>query len=149
MHNPNKNICIAGIGNTLRSDDSVGIYICNWLKKHEAPATILTTHQLDITMAETLSLFDVVIFIDAAVNESSWSFTLLENDPGQLSSSLHGISAAMLAALTKQLFTTGTQFYVCAVGATHFEMGSHLSEKTKQHALEAAALLLKWIKANR
>lgn len=76
MHNPNKNICIAGIGNTLRSDDSVGIYICNWLKKHEAPATILTTHQLDITMAETLSLFDVVIFIDAAVNESSWSFTL-------------------------------------------------------------------------
>lgn len=149
MHNNNKNICIVGIGNTLRSDDSVGVYICHRLKKYEAPVTIITTHQLDITMAEKLSTFDVVIFVDAAVNESSFSFQLLEDSPVQPTSSSHGISAAMLAALAKKLFVTGTQFYVCAVGAEHFEMGNRLSEKTKQHADEAAALLLKWIKANR
>jgi Ni,Fe-hydrogenase maturation factor len=54
----------------------------------------------------------------------------------------------MLASLAHQLFTASTTFYLCAIGASNFEMGSTLSEKTKQHAIAAAAMLLKWIKAN-
>ncbi len=137
--------CIVGVGNTLRSDDSVGAYICHLLKKQNAPVTIITTHQLDIAMAETISKFDVVVFVDAAVNEDEFSFQPLNDAVHQPQSSSHQINAAMLASLARQLFGAATQFYLCAVSATNFEMGSRLSEKTKQHANAAAAMLLKWI----
>jgi hydrogenase maturation protease len=146
--NNNTNTCIVGIGNTLRSDDSVGAYVCRLLKKQQVAATIITTQQLDIAMVEDLSKFKAVIFIDAAVNEEEFSFQLLTQTDQQPQSSSHHINAAMLASLAHQLFTASTTFYLCAIGASNFEMGSTLSEKTKQHAIAAAAMLLKWIKAN-
>lgn len=145
MGSNQRSICIVGVGNTLRSDDSVGAYICHLLKKHNAPVTIITTHQLDIAMTETISKFDVVVFVDAAINEDEFSFYPLNDTVHQPQSSSHHINAAMLASLARQLFGATTQFYLCAVGATNFELGSRLSEKTKQHANAAAAMLLKWI----
>ena len=140
--------CIVGIGNTLRSDDSAGAYVCRLLKKQQVPVTIITTQQLDIAMVEDLSKFDTVVFIDAAVDETAFSFQPLHTTPQQPQSSSHHINAAMLASLAKQLFATSTQFYLCAIGATNFEIGTTLSEKTKQHANDAAAMLLNWIKTN-
>lgn len=148
MSNDKKKIGIIGIGNTLRSDDSAGAYVCRLLKKQQVPVTIITTQQLDIAMVEDLSKFDTVIFIDAAIDETAFSFQHLHTTPQQPQSSSHHINAAMLASLAKQLFATSTQFYLCAIGATNFEMGTTLSEKTKQHASDAAAMLLNWIKAN-
>jgi hydrogenase maturation protease len=148
MNTSIKSTCIIGIGNSLRSDDGAGAYICSLLEEKKLPVTIITTHQLDIGMVEELSKFDRVIFVDAAANETQFSFQLLNTLSQQLQSSSHHINTAMLASLAKQLFAAPTQFYLCAVGASHFEMGSSLSEKTKYNATEAAAMLSKWIQSN-
>ena len=148
MSSNKKSICIIGIGNTLRSDDGAGAYVCSLIEEKKIPVTIITTQQLDIGMVEDLAKFDAVIFIDVAVNETQFSFQLLNTHNQQLQSSSHHINTTMLASVAKQLFATTTQFYLCAVGATHFEMGSSLSEKTKHNAVEAAAMLTKWILLN-
>ena len=148
MSSDKKKIGIIGIGNTLRSDDGAGAYVCSLLEEKNLPATAIITQQLDIAMAEEFAKFDIVILVDAAANETAFSFEPLHTTPQQPQSSSHHINAAMLAGLAKQLFATKTQFYLCAIGATNFEMGTTLSEKTKQHATDAAAMLLNWIKTN-
>ncbi len=144
-----RNTCIVGIGNTLRSDDGVGAYTCQLLKEKNLPAVIIiTTQQLDISMAEELSKFDSVIFIDASLQEETISFQslLVKDNPPQSFS--HHINAAMLVSLARQLFLTDTRFYICAIGAHNFEMGTRLSEKTIHNAAEAASLLAEWIQHN-
>ncbi len=146
MSTNNTKICLVAIGNTLRSDDGVGVYICKLIEEKNLPAvTIVTTQQPDIAMAEDLSTFDRVIFIDASLNDETISFVplLLENVRPQSSS--HHINAAMLASLVQQLFSSNTQFYICAIGASDFKMGNEISDKAKRNAAEAVLLLTEWI----
>ena len=145
--NPKK-ICIIGIGNTLRSDDGAGAYVCDLLQQRDLPVTIINTLQLDIAMAEELGEFNTVIFIDAAIDEENFSFTALTTVNSQPQSFTHHINAAMLMQLAQQLFKASTQFYVCAVGATDFEMGNNLSKKTRYNAGNAATFISRWILSN-
>lgn len=70
----NKRTCIVGIGNPLRSDDGVGAYICQLLEEKNLPGvSIISTQQLDIGIAEELSKFDNVIFVDASLEEEAIS----------------------------------------------------------------------------
>jgi hydrogenase maturation protease len=142
-------ICIVGVGNTLRSDDGVGAYVCEQLGllKH-AGITVITTQQLDIGMAEDLSKFDTVIFVDASLNETTFSFAPvnLENNPTQTFS--HQVNATVLAKLIQQLFSSPIAFYICAIRASDFEMGNGLSTATKTNADAAIAMLLEWLHEN-
>lgn len=144
-----KSTCIVGIGNTLRSDDGVGAHICQLLEEKRLPAvTVITTQQLDIALADDLSKFDSVVFIDASLEEETISFGPLLAEDHQARAFSHQINAAMLVSLTSKLFSTNTQFYICAIGAYNFEMGNRLSEKAIRNATEAASLLAKWIQYN-
>jgi len=141
-----KHTCIVGIGNTLRSDDGAGAYVCRLLENvNVANVTIITTHQLDIGMTEELANFERVIFVDASLDEDSFSLKPLEIENNPASSSSHQINAGMLVSLARQLYTTETRFYICAIGAHNLDIGNDLSEKTTINANEAAALITKWI----
>jgi hydrogenase maturation protease len=141
--------CLVGIGNTLRADDGVGAYVCEQISLLvQADITVITTHQLNIGMAEDLSKFDRVIFIDASLDEKTFSFkpVMMENNPTQTFS--HQINASMLAKLTQQLFFCPTAFYICAIGANDFKMGNGLSATTQSNADAAIALLAEWLQSN-
>lgn len=139
-------VCIVGIGNTLRSDDGAGMNVCKKMEEqHLAGVTVVTTQQLDIGMAEELTKFDAVIFVDASVNNEPISFGPLNPEIDHPQSFSHHINAAMLAALAGKLFTADTRFYICAVGGNNFETGILLSEKTLSNCNEAVSLLTKWI----
>jgi hydrogenase maturation protease len=143
-----KSTCIVGMGNSLRSDDGVAAYLCQQLEtQYGYKVTIIITQQLDMGLAEELSTFDTVIFIDASLQEESFSFKELSLENNSSSSSSHQINAAMLAALTRQLLATHTQFYICAIGAYDFEMGNNLSQKTMQNAHGAMEFISAWIRA--
>jgi hydrogenase maturation protease len=117
------------------------------LLKH-AGITVITTQQLDIGMAEDLSKFDRVIFVDASLTEKIFSFKSmnLENNPTQTFS--HQVNASVLAKLIQQLFSSQTAFYICAIGATNFEMGNGLSETTQNNANAAIAFMIEWLQIN-
>ena len=71
----NKSICIAGIGNTLRSDDGVGDYVCRLMEeKNLEGVSVVTMQQLDIGMTEDFIKYDTGIFVDASMEEQAFSF---------------------------------------------------------------------------
>ncbi len=142
-----KNTCIVGIGNPLRSDDGVGAYICQLLEEKKLPGvSCITTQQLDIGIAEDLSKYKRVIFVDASLKEETISFQSISSGFHQSNNSSHQVNAGMLANLVQQLYSTDTQFYICAIGATDFEMGNTLSPKARNNAMSAVLLLYEWVK---
>ena len=61
-----KNTLILGLGNTLRGDDAVGIYVTMALeKKLEDEATVVCTEEMGLSLLDHLSGFDEAIIIDS------------------------------------------------------------------------------------
>ena len=144
-----KTICIAGIGNTLRSDDGAGDYVCRLMEeKNLEGVTVITMQQLDIGMTEDFIKYDAVIFVDASLQEQAFSFRALPIENNQPQSFSHHINAAMLVRLSQILYSANTRFYICAIGADQFELGNHISEKAMDNALASVAFLSEWIKSN-
>jgi hydrogenase maturation protease len=141
--------CIVGIGNTLRSDDGVGDYVCQLIDAKQLPGVSTTSiQQLDTTITATLVTFHRVIFVDASVNAATVLFQPLATGDEQPQSFSHHVNAAMISGLAEKLYSANTQFYICAIGATNFEMGNQLSEKTCNNAHAAVSLLTEWILLN-
>jgi hydrogenase maturation protease len=147
--NKTQSTCIVGIGNTLRSDDGVGHYVCQLLDAKQLPGvSTISTQQLDTTITAALATFARVVFVDASVNAATVLFQSLATGDEQTQSFSHHVNAAMIASLAGKLYSANTQFYICAIGATNFEMGNQLSEKTWSNADAAVSLLSEWILLN-
>ncbi|HSF44814.1 MAG TPA: hydrogenase maturation protease, partial [Chitinophagaceae bacterium] len=66
---PLKQLCIIGIGNPLRSDDGLGIYVCEELHQlNLKDVTIRTAHQLQTEWIFEFIEFKKVLIVDAAVD---------------------------------------------------------------------------------
>ena len=144
-----KPTCIIGIGNTIRGDDGVGKYVAEQIEKNNLPGiTVITTHQLDMGLAEDISKFDTVLFIDASFSENTFSLLPLlpDNHPSQSFS--HQVNASVIVSLSQQLFSTHTKFYICAIGVNNFEIGNGISETTKANADAAIAAITNWLEEN-
>jgi hydrogenase maturation protease len=62
---------IIGYGNDSRRDDGIGWFVAGELAKRCLPGVVIQTmHQLEVELAEELTRFDRVIFVDASVPES-------------------------------------------------------------------------------
>ena len=144
-----KRTCLVGIGNSLRSDDGVGNFVCNQLEKEGLPGvSFIIAQQLDIGLTEEIAKFDTVIFIDAAQNVDSFSFKEIPLDKRQPQSFSHHLNVDMLVSLSKQLFPSDTIYYICAIGADEFKLGSELSERTMKNAQDAVTAIISWIYSN-
>ena len=142
-----KRTCVVGIGNPLRSDDGVGPYVCQLLEEIKlSNVHFIETHQLDMGLAEELSKYDRVIFADASLELETFSFLPIQLEHHvQTQSFSHQINPSMLASLTSQLYKQNTQFYICAIGASNFEMGNLLSVSARKNVQDAVALLSQWL----
>ncbi len=66
-----KKICFIGFGNSIRSDDCLGLYIISLLEQklgNNNNFTFMTLPQIDPALAPLLGEYDEIIFIDAAVD---------------------------------------------------------------------------------
>jgi hydrogenase maturation protease len=150
MASPTKKLtCIIGIGNPLRGDDGVGQYIAEQIEKKQlAEVTVIITQQLDMGLAEELQHFDRVVFVDASLTTDTFAFSEITGTSASTDNASHRLPAAMLADLTRQLFSTPAKFYLCAIGAVNFEMGASLSATTLGNATAAIAALTGWIQGD-
>ena len=65
---------IIGYGNQSRRDDGVGWFVLEQLAALNLPNVELeTSQQLEVEASETISRFDAVIFVDAAISRSAGS----------------------------------------------------------------------------
>ncbi len=144
--NNTKQICVVGVGNTLRSDDGVGIFICSELEKIKLPGlSVISTHQLHIELVEDLKEFNTIIVVDAGTNlEKEFSFYPVNEQKSSIHSS-HNIDATLLFSLLQKLYPSNRSFYICAVQTQSFEFGDTLSPLALSNAEKAIHLLTEFI----
>jgi hydrogenase maturation protease len=139
-------ILLLGIGNTLRSDDGVGIYVCEQLLQLQLKKVVIqTAQQLQTELVEELLNYKAVIVVDASIATAEVCFEKVEAS-GKAASSSHHMNLSMMQALAQQLYGKTIELYSCAIPAENFELGNELSPATKQNAATAVQLLLQQIK---
>ncbi len=142
-----KKTVIIGVGNTLRSDDGVGIFICAEFEKINLPnLTVLTSHQLHIELVEELKEFDIIIVVDAGINpncEVSF-YPITEQNSNSIHSS-HNIDATLLFTLLQNLYPSDRRFFVCEIQVQNFELGENLSSIALINAGKAVKSITEFI----
>lgn len=149
VHHHPLTTCIVGIGNPLCGDDGVGAYVCELINAKQLPGVhTIATQQLDTAMIEELTGFDEVIFVDAAIHTTKINIDPITENSAVTQPLSHHINAVLFAKLAQQLYAATTQFYICAIPATNFELGKKITVKAKSNATKAAALLIARITSN-
>lgn len=138
-------ILAIGYGNPLRGDDGFGQAVAERLQQSlSQPHSVefLMPIQLTPELAETLTGFDHVFFIDAAIGTQPGRLTLQELEEGNSDSGYtHQLDPDALLSTTKILYGIRPRGYLLTVEAVNFELGQSLSA-TVQGSLPQAIRLL-------
>ena len=146
QHQPS--ICIAGIGNILRSDDGIGAYVCKELEKEHLPnASFQYPHQLQTEWLEEFSLYEYVLLIDAIADQTN-DIQLYPLKPGgqHTISSSHHLDTGIISGLLYGLFEKSPQILICAVAGQDFSFGETLSDQGKINADKAVGKIKAWLR---
>ncbi len=129
--NPNgqpSSLLVVGYGNTLRSDDGVGPRVAEAIAELALPGVqTLSCTLLTPELAEPLSRFTRVVFIDAAVDGGK-SIELRRLEPAE-SSQITGHAAApgTLLALARDVFGRSPEAWLLAIPVADMTLGDSLS----------------------
>lgn len=124
-------VLIIGYGDTLRTDDSIGVEAAKVLAefyRNDPAVRVITSHQLTPEMAEDLAASRFVLFLDAAVGERPGVIAktqLRAND--QAGSFSHRCSPVALLKAAAQLYGNAPSALSLTMSATSFELGMALS----------------------
>ncbi|HEU5397297.1 MAG TPA: hydrogenase maturation protease [Verrucomicrobiae bacterium] len=136
-------LLVLGYGNTLRRDDGVGVKAAEKLAGLELPGVeVMTRHQLLPEMAEKVSQFEVVVFIDAAVRAGALT-TLMPLEPAAVSQLMaHATDPRSLLAMSRELYGYHPTGFARAIPGEDFGFGDGLSPRAEQ-GMQAAINLLR------
>ena len=130
-------VIVIGYGNPLRSDDGVGWVAAQRLGERVDSERIVTlgVHQLVPELAQSISRFDRVIFIDAAMNQPAGYLSCRSVEPIDASRLMaHHLSPEALLAMSKRLFGKRPQAHLITVGGQNFAHGDELSPTVERAA---------------
>jgi hydrogenase maturation protease len=131
-------IFVIGYGNSSRNDDGVGWSVVERLRQQSVPdLELLTAHQLEVDLAETIREYDVVVFVDAAVPESPQAVarTTVAAD-FQSHAVAHFLTPADVLGLCQMLYEVPPQAFLFSIRGHDFNFGTTLSPATAAAARE-------------
>lgn len=139
-------ILIAGIGNTLRSDDGVAAFVCTEIEKKKLQnVTVITSQQLQTEFIDQFLQYDYVLVVDASINAEGILFEKVPDTTEAVLHSSHHINLATLNSLAKQLHGRSINLYSCGIETESFETGEQLSAKAKANAEKAVLFITDWV----
>lgn len=127
----NKNTLVIGYGNPLRGDDGLGWEAAQQVNNLlRGTADVLAVHQLTIDLAEPVSRYDRVIFIDAAAGDHTGEVccTRIDPDPSAECAFTHQMQIPALLVAAEQLYGSCPEVYLLTVSSTSFGYGEMLSD---------------------
>ena len=118
-------ILVIGYGNQSRRDDGAGWLVIERLAALGLPDVELqTAHQLEVDVAETVSRFDAVIFVDAAVSDGPNAVTRTLVQPNPVSRAVsHNMAPADVLALCRTLYGKEPQAMLFSIRGQDFVFG--------------------------
>ncbi|MEI8314295.1 MAG: hydrogenase maturation protease [Verrucomicrobiota bacterium] len=129
---------IIGYGNNSRNDDGIGHHVIAELAKRALPGvTLESAHQLEVDYAETVRAYDRVIFVDAAIPESSAPWTRIEVQPGLQSHAVaHYMTPGDILGLCQTLYGGTPRGVLFSIRGYDFNFGTTFSPDTQRAAAE-------------
>lgn len=123
-------VVIIGYGNTLRGDDAVGWLAAEALLERfgAAGVTVLLRHQLAPELGETISAFDVALFVDATRDGEPGELRCRELEPLLTDSGLtHSASPEALLVLARELYGRAPRGFLLSLSGESFALEETLS----------------------
>jgi hydrogenase maturation protease len=144
----NKARClILACGNTLRSDDGVGLFLAEWAERRFAlqdEINIIARQQWTPELAEDIAHAESVLFIDCSVDSDPGSVRLTPVEPiaGNQGLATHHSGAAELLALARDLYNSlPRNAQLLTIGAGSTELGEVFSDAVTAALPEACKLI--------
>ena len=139
-------ILIAGIGNTLRSDDGVAAFVCAEIEKKKLQnVTVITSQQLQTEFIDQFLQYDYVLVVDASIIAKGILFEKIPDTTDAVLHSSHHINLATLNSLAKQLYGRSINLFSCGIETESFKIGEQLSTKAKANAEKAVLFITDWV----
>lgn len=128
---------VVGYGNSLRSDDGIGVKVAEIVTDWNLPALqTRSLHQLTPELAADLAGVDLAIFVDAA--QEIDSVKLYEIKPADFSGlRSHFADPRALLSLTQAIYGRCPQAWWLVVPGVDFQIDDRLSTVAQQGILEA------------
>jgi hydrogenase maturation protease len=148
-----------GFGNIFRRDDGVALRVVNALREHlnrppmdweedgfddlgHSVDTVLL-HQLVPEVAETVSQYDQVIFVDAHVSQIEDPVRVEAIDACYRESTVpHQLHPCSILAMANELYGCSTEGLLVSVRGHDFDFGDQLSAQTARLVPQAADCIL-------
>jgi hydrogenase maturation protease len=147
MTQPKARCLILACGNTLRSDDGVGLFLAEWAEQRFASQDeikIIARQQWTPELAEDIAHAESVLFIDCSVDSEPGSVRLTPVEP---SASNHGLAthhsgAAELLTIARDLYKSiPSNAQLLTIGAGSTELGETFSDAVNTILPEAYNLI--------
>jgi len=138
-------VLIVGIGNTLRGDDGIAAEVLRRLEAEHISADCRSVHQLTVEMAQLISQYDAVLFIDASVAlpVGHWRCEKIDHHCDGTESFSHDLSPRALLNLSAQLYRSPTHVQALSIGAERFD----LTESISPEILSVLPMILDFVRA--
>ena len=140
---------IIGYGNRSRRDDGVGWFILEQLDALNLPGVELeTSQQLEVEVAETISRYDAVIFVDAAIPEAPEPVQRTVVTPNFQSHAVaHYLTPADVLSLCKTLYNREPRAVLFSIRGRDFNFGTTLTPEVEQAACEVVKQIVEIIRS--
>lgn len=128
-------VVIIGYGNTLRGDDAAGWLAAETLsgRLDASKVSVLAEHQLGPELAETISAFDVALFVDARQDGAPGELRCDEVEPRLTDSGLtHSASPEALLLLARELYGSAPRSFLFSLCGESFELEERLSPRVER-----------------
>jgi hydrogenase maturation protease len=132
-----KRTLVLGYGNPLRRDDGIGWHAAQALAgtAKQENLHILACHQLLPELAESISQFDRVIFVDASVKEPAGQISCrpiaARGETGNAMS--HNMMPQTLLAWSRNLYNSEPEAVLVTMGAGSIEYGDGMTPQAAQN----------------
>ncbi|MBI4971456.1 MAG: hydrogenase maturation protease [Candidatus Omnitrophica bacterium] len=131
-------ILVVGYGNSVRSDDGIGLYIAERLGALRLSAVdVIVTQQLVTELVESFGLYSKIIFVDARQDGPEIHLRKLDVSKSFEMPVSHHLGPEVLVLLAAQIYHSHPQIYICTVRGENFDYGTEISESVRQRAEEA------------
>ena len=131
-HTPPRCLILA-CGNTLRTDDGVGLWLAEWAEQrfsNQPGLRVIADHQWTPELAEDVARAQSVLFIDCSLDSQPGSLHLSPVEPvsGSPEHNTHHLGAAELLALGRELYNSlPREALQLTIGASSIEFGEAFS----------------------
>ncbi len=153
---PGEKALVIGYGNPSRQDDGAGYHVVNKLNRQlgrdslaedsdgldepQEAVNAIWVHQLVPELAETISRYDMVIFVDAHTGAYAEEIQVEVVEPIYRPSLVsHHMKPGTLMALAGDLYKRLPRSILVSIRGYEFDFGSELSARTRELADDALA----------